>query len=156
MNKVSRLAAISPTLFESLEHVSHARRRQVAVAMCAMAVKCTNLGDKTVEHVMELLLSGGAIDPKKKQDLDELRNHFDEKYFNLGEASQKHTPEALQIFRKARAVSALIHTTSFNADEIFDAIYEAIHSPDDQTEAIRAAENYVRGFFVAEIGGRAN
>jgi hypothetical protein len=145
MKKASRLDSISPTLSESLESVSVSQRRQVAITMCAMAINHTGLQDENVQRVMELLHCGGAVDPEMKQKLDALCHQLDEQYLDLNEGSDSVTPEALQIFRKARAVSALAHAASPRQEEVYDAIYEAIHATGDQTGAIRVAENALQG-----------
>ncbi|MEZ0224536.1 MAG: hypothetical protein ACAH83_08285 [Alphaproteobacteria bacterium] len=105
-----------------------------------MAIDHTGLRDESVQRVMELLRCGSAVNPEVKRQLDALCHQLDEQYLDLNEGSERVTPEALQIFRKARAVSALVHALSPRPDEVYDAIYEAIHATDDQTGAIKTAE----------------
>ena len=79
-----------------------------------------------------------------RQKLDALIAQFDVQYFELSGESDATTPEALVVFRKARAAAALAFALSPDSGQLHEAMYEAIIGSDDQAVAIRVAEAALR------------
>lgn len=74
-----------------------------------------------------------------RQELDGLAAQLDEEYFKLSEGVDGTTPEALLIFRKARAAAALAFALS-SEEQLHEAVYEAIIASGNVAEAAQLAE----------------
>ena len=75
-----------------------------------------------------------------RRKVEALSVHLDEEYFQLIAKAHQPTPEALLLFRKARAASALAFALSPVSTQLCEAVYEAISAADNRTEAIRLVE----------------
>jgi hypothetical protein len=97
-----------------------------------------------IDAAVDFLRHGGEDQLAVRRKLDSLTEQFDEQYFELSEDADGTTPEALLVFRKARAAAALAFALSPDPGQLHEAMYEAIVASDDEAEAVRAADVALR------------
>jgi hypothetical protein len=144
MGVLLRLDSISASLAESFRKADDEQRRQAALATCLVAIARTGLQGGEIDAAVDFLRHGGDDQPAVRRKLDSLTAQLDEQYFKLSEDADGTTPEALPVFRKARAVAALAFALSPDPGQLHEAIYEAIVASDDEAEAMRAADMALR------------
>ncbi|WP_139483190.1 hypothetical protein [Bradyrhizobium ivorense] len=144
MGTLLRLDSISPSLAGSFRQANDDQRRHAALATCLVAVARAELQGDEVDAAVNLLRHGVNAQPDVRHKLDSLTAQLDEQYFKLSEEADATTPEALFVFRKARAAAALAFALSPDSGQLHEAIYEAIVASDDQAEAMRAADAALR------------
>ena len=77
--------------------------------------------------------------------MESLAAQLDDEYLRLDEeGGEAKKPEALRLFSKARAASALGFALSDDPDQLHEAIYEAITAVDDAAEVIRPVAETLR------------
>jgi hypothetical protein len=139
-----RLDSISPNLAGSFRQANAYQRRHAALATCLIAVAQAELRGDEVDVAINLLRHGRNDQPDVRRKLDSLTAQLDEQYFKLSEEAGATTPEALLVFRRARAAAALAFALSPDTGQLHEAMYEAIVASDDQAEAMRAADAALR------------
>jgi hypothetical protein len=144
MTTLLRLDSISPTLANAFRHASDAQRRQAALATCEIATARTGLQGREVAAALHLLRHGGNNWRVVQRELESLSERFDQQYLTLNEGARITTPDALRLFRKARAATALRLALCSDPRELHEALYEAIIASDDESEAMRAADRILR------------
>lgn len=135
-----RLDSISASLADSFRKADDEQRRHAALATCLVAVARAGLQGNEIDAAVDFLRHGGEDQLAVRRKLDSLTEQFDEQYFKLSEDADGTTPEALLVFRKARAAAALAFALSPDPGQLHEAMYEAIVASDDQAEAVRAAD----------------
>jgi hypothetical protein len=144
MGSLLRLDSISPNLAGSFRQASDHQRRQATLATCLVAVAQSGLQGQEIDAAVDLLRHGGTDQRAVRDKLECISTQLDEQYFKLSEEADTTTPEALLVFRKARAAAALAFALSPDPGQLHEAIYEAIVASDFEAEAIRAADVALR------------
>ncbi len=141
MKPVFRLDSVSPTLAESFRRASPANRRQAARVACELAVSSAGLTDPEVAASLDALCAGAPAEASLRAELERLADRFDDEYLRLEEdGDHAEKSEALRLFWKARAASALAFALSGDDAKLHEAIYEALAAMADPSELVRAAE----------------
>ncbi|HEX7921452.1 MAG TPA: hypothetical protein VF583_10895 [Bradyrhizobium sp.] len=140
-----RLDSISPSLADSFRKADDEQRRHATLTACLVAVAGTSLQGNEIDAAVDFLRHGRGDQLAVRRKLDSLTEKFDEQYLKLSEDADGTTPEALLVFRKARAAAALAFALSPDPGQLHEAMYEAIVASDDQVEAVRAADVALRG-----------
>jgi hypothetical protein len=80
-----------------------------------------------------------------REQLERLAGRFDDEYLRLeDDGDPTHKLEALRLFSKARAASALAFGLSDDDTQLHESIYEAITAMDDPGELMRLVESVLR------------
>jgi hypothetical protein len=146
MESVFRLDSVSSTLAESFRRASSAQRRQAAVVACELAASSADLEDQEVGLALDAVRSGAARQPGLQKRLESLAAHFDDEYLRLDEeGDESMKSDAVRLFSKARAASALAFALADEPGQLHEAIYEALAALDDPSELVRAVESELRG-----------
>jgi hypothetical protein len=140
MSAVLPLDLISPSLAVSFRRANDHQRRKAVLAACLVGVAQAGLQGDAVDAAIDLLRHGENDERAVRPRLDSLSAQLDDRYFKLSQRAGAITPEALLLFRKARAAAALAFALSQDPGQLEAAIYEAIYASVDQTEAIRMAD----------------
>ena len=135
-----RLDSISASLAASFRQAGDRQRREATLAACLIAVSSVGLRGDEIDAAIGTLSCGGNDSATVRRKLETLAAHLDEEYFQLRDEAHEVIPEALLLFRKARALSALAYALSPDSRQLHEAVYEAISASDDQTEAMRVVE----------------
>ena len=135
-----RLDSISASLAASFRQADEPQRRRATLAVCFIAVLSVGLREDVIDDAIIILICGGNDSATVRHKLEVLSAHLDEEYFQLRDEAGQLTSEALLLFRKARAISALAYALSPDSRQLNEAVYEAISASDDETEAIRLVE----------------
>jgi len=144
METLLRLDSISTNLVRSFRQANDYQRRQAALATCLIAIARTGLQGNEVDIAISLLRRGGNDQSDVRRRLDSLTAQLDEHYFKLSEDAGTTTPEALFVFRKARAAAALAFALTPDSGQLHEALYEAIIASTDQADAMRSADEALR------------
>src|SRR5262245_41540764 len=139
-----RLDTISPGLGRSFRNANDDQRRRATLVTCIVAISQTGLEGEHIDSAIDYLRHGGSYPLAARRKLEALTTHLDEEYFKLSEEADRITPEARILFRRARAAAALAFSLSPNAEQLHEAIYEAIAASKDRDEAILTAEKALR------------
>ena len=126
-----------PELLSLAEGASVETARSVACFAASTALRHNPVSDPTVLAVLEALDgSADRVALGASADIERLAERHDERYFELLEAAGgRYTPEVLQEFGKARALTSLASALSDDPRRgVIAAIYEAYVSLGD-TEA---------------------
>jgi hypothetical protein len=110
-----------------------------------MAVAQTGLRGSDVDAALTVLRTERNQSLDIRQKLQDLSEQLDEQYFELSEEGASMPPEALDMFRKARAASALAFALTPNSEQLHEAVYEAIAASINQSEAVRTVETALIG-----------
>jgi hypothetical protein len=141
MNPIFRLDSISPILAESFRRASPAKCRQAAVVACELATASAGLAGQEVALALDALRRGAAAHPSLQQQLEGVAAQLDDEYLRLNEeGDESKKSEALRIFSKARAASALAFALSDDPAQLHEVLYEAIAAMSDPHELMRATE----------------
>jgi len=135
-----RLDWISASLAASFRQASATQRRRATLAVCLLAVSNVGLRGDEIDAAIGILRCERNNSATLRRELESLSDHLDEKYFQLRDEACQLTPEALLLFRKARAVSALAFALAPESTQLSEAVYEAISASDDRSEAIRLVQ----------------
>jgi len=138
-SEMKHLQRLDPLLFDMLEQADGARLRQACVLSCEFAVALNEPFESLVVDALESLRQrqlyrSGVIDQ-----LDDLMNFLDDKYFDLKERAEEAGSDQEQMikqydeyFRKARTVAALRYAADQDPFEAAtETIYEAAASAPD-------------------------
>lgn len=137
----SRLDSIFPKLANAFRQASVQKRRQAAFEACALAVSLVGLDEAKVKAAIDVLRSGGIPSPSMKEELETLAAHFDDQYIDLDEdGNDASKREALYLFSKARAVTALVFAVTQDPEQLHEAVYEAISAINNPDEVVRVVE----------------
>ena len=135
---MNRLDSVSLTLAEGFRRATPGQQREAARVACELVASQVELEGEGVAAALHQLRHGGAPDPALRPPLEALAARLDDAYFLLdedGDAAKK--PEALRLFSKARAASALAFALCEDAGQLHEALYEAV-------SAVDAAEHVVQ------------
>jgi len=144
MRSFLRLDTISVGLGRSFRDANDDQRRRATLAACIFAISQTGLEGEHVDSAIDYLRHGGSYPLAVRRKLEALTTQLDEQYFKLSEAADRVTREAAVLFRRARAAAALAFSLSPSAEQLHEAIYEAIAASKHRDEAILAAEEALR------------
>jgi hypothetical protein len=136
-----RLDSISTKLTEALRRANDRQRLQAVLETCLLAASSSGLAGKDVEAAVEILRHGRRSVAILRR-LERLSRKFDDQYLQLSADRQSDKPiglEALTLFRKARAASALAFALSSDPDGFCESVYEAIMASPDQSKVVKAA-----------------
>jgi hypothetical protein len=136
MESIPRLDSMSPSLAKAFQSGGDKQRQQAALMACITAVSDTGVNGAEIDEAMETLRGRAQGSPNLRSRLEALSADLDDKYHQLSENADQMTPEALLLFRKARAASALAFALS--GDGLHEAIYEAISAANDRTAALQS------------------
>lgn len=145
MTSISRLESLSPRLAESFRQASLLKQRQAALEACIIAVSRVGLEENEVNAAIEMLRCGGAAKSSVREQLEMLAARFDDEYFELDEGGDEVTKsEALRLFSKARAATALVFALSEDPGQLHEAVYEAIAAMNDPAEVMQGVDKALR------------
>jgi hypothetical protein len=144
MRTILRLESLSPSLAEAYRQANDDRRRRATLAMCLFAVEQAALRTDEVDAALALLRRDVPASGDLQEKLLRLAAQLDERYFELSDNTENITPEASVMFQKSRAAEALALALSPDAEQLHEAIYEAIYASNDPEEATKAAEAILR------------
>ena len=145
MTSISRLESVSSKLAEAFRQASLLKQRQAVLEACVVAVSRVGLEENEVNAAVEILRCGGDVNSSVREQLEKLAARFDDQYFELDEKGNEATKlEALALFSKARAASALAFALSENSGQLHEAVYEAITAMNDPAEVMRVVEKTLR------------
>lgn len=146
---IFRLDSVSPMLAESFRKASPAKCRQAALVACELATSSADLAGQEVISALETLRRGTPAKAVVREQIESLAARFDDEYLRLwaqwdeeGDESKK--LEALRLFSKACAASALAFALSDDPAQMHEALYEAITALNDPGELVRAVESELR------------
>lgn len=122
-----------------LEQADSARLRQACVLSCEFAVALNEPFESLVVDALETLRQRQLYRSGVADQLNDLMNRLDDKYFNLKERAEEAGPHQEKLtkqydeyFRKARTVAALRYAADQNPFEAAtETIYEAAASAPD-------------------------
>jgi hypothetical protein len=140
-----RLDSISCRLADLFRHATPSGRRQAARIACEAAASSAGLTGREVVAATARLRTGAAAGASLRGQLEALAARLDGNYLRLdqnGDPSDK--SEALRVFSKARAASALAFALSSDTAGLHEAIYEAVVAMNDPGELIRLVEEALR------------
>jgi len=144
MNTPLRLDSIAEGLANSFRQASELHQRRAASAAALIAASRAGLRGTEVDAALEILRRGGNNGTAVRQRLETLAADLDDQYLRLGEEADEESgqvsPEALLLFRKARAAAALAFALSPDPEQLHEAVYEAIIASEDREETIRSAD----------------
>jgi hypothetical protein len=144
MTSSARLDAISPQLAESFRRATPEGRLRATLVACEMAIAATGLTEPLARDSLEHLRQGEPRTVVLKELLEARAAQLDEAYFQLGEKEgDDRRTEALHIFGKARATSALAFALSGD-EQRHEAVYEAAAALADPTAMLSAMEKALR------------
>jgi hypothetical protein len=142
---VYRLDSVVPTLADRYRLASTPKRRQAAAIACQLAASSTEFSGPDVALAIDALRTGTAPDAALCRRIASLAVGFDEAYLRLAEAENPgDRTEALRLFSKARAASAIAFGLSGEGTQFHEAIYEAIAAVEDPAEIVRRADEALR------------
>lgn len=136
-----RLDSVSPALAEAFRHAPPALRKSAARVAAELAVSKAGLQGEEITAAIERLRHDKPVDSALRQQLERLAARFDEEYFLLaeqGDATKE--PDALRLFSKARAASALAFAVSEDSGQLHEAVYEAITAMEDAAGCVTAVK----------------
>jgi hypothetical protein len=137
IKSLTRLDSISPELADSFRRATDRQRRNAAFAACAVAVKRAGLAGEVIEEAFSILRNEGRDSESTYRELSSMAALFDEEYFKLrGSDDHSISPEALSLFRKARAASALALALHSEGELLHESIYEAAIASNDRDETL--------------------
>ena len=140
-----RLDSISPDLAKSFRHAALSQRRKAALVACEVAVSRVGLEGAGVTAALDHLRQGGESDRDLRRELDSLAASLDDEYLLLdAESDELKRPASLRVFSMARAASALGFALSDDAEQLHEAIYEAISAVEDVGEVVRPVGEALR------------
>ena len=138
---VFRLDSIAPAVAERFRRAPASGRRYAALLACEHAAATVGLPMEEVDEALAVLRGTTVPTPSLRERLEELSAELDDEYFRSAEESDStQDPEALRLFSKARATSALAFALSTEDSALHEAIYEAIAALDDPTHVLRIVE----------------
>lgn len=122
-----RLETIAPEVMSLLNEADEKRRLLVSLAACEWAVRQKNIEDPVVPQTLDELRKSSRLSKDLVSTLEKLRDKFDEQYY---------ASHSVDLFGKARVISALIFATSGSANAA-ETIYEAAMSSDDRENLLK-------------------
>jgi len=143
----SRLETVSKDLSLQIEAASIDQQMKASLVACELALQAAHISIPIVEVSLMRLQQKQRLSQEQIAELSRLSEQLDEKYFAAQERSETNTAlrtEALQLFKQARAVSAL----SFAGGEINsvaarESIYEASMVFDNREEFFSKVEGAI-------------
>jgi hypothetical protein len=124
-----RLGSASRDLAESFERASSSKRREAARLACELAAASSGLIEPEAVAALSALRAGSSPDPALRAKVEALAAKLDDEYLRLNDEGAQE--EALRLFSKARAASALVFASAGESSDLHEAIYEAISAMDD-------------------------
>ncbi len=106
-----RLDSISPELADAFRKATPSIRRKAALIASQIAASRAGLDADVVTTALQNL-SRGKVDAGVRQGLENLVAQLDNQYFRLSEGQTAAESDALRLFSKARAASALVFASS--------------------------------------------
>jgi hypothetical protein len=136
-----RLDSKAPALADIFRNSTPEKQRRAAVVACEAALFIVGLNGAEADEALRALRDGRLGNASLRERLTALSARLDDEYFRVNEeceASKK--PEALALFARARAASALAFSLSDDSTQLHEAIYEAMSAvSDDPSEVARVA-----------------
>ncbi|NVJ20233.1 hypothetical protein HUW62_03225 [Myxococcus sp. AM011] len=127
-----RLDSIFPDLAERFRLAPPEHQRKAALNATVLAALSVGLEGEGVVPALEHLRRGGDMDRELLAKIERLATRLDDEYLRMDEdIEEAKRPEALRLFSKARAASALRFALSEPPGQLHEAIYEAITAVDD-------------------------
>jgi len=129
MNAQWRLDSKAPGVAAAFRNATPEKRRRATLTACETVVPIVDLEGDDVTAALDALRCGEPADPRLQEQLSALAARFDDEYFRLNEegGEAKHQ-EALHLFAKARAASALAFALTDNDAQLHEALHEALSS----------------------------
>lgn len=128
--KDTRLESKNKDFVHRLRKLPHSQQRRVALAAADWALRANHLSESDLGEAVRNINKDGASSPEIELKLQKLVEKLDAEYFDAQEAGASEA-EFIQIFSKARAVSALLLA---GGADIFVAAAEAIYEASVSTE----------------------
>ncbi|MFY2564496.1 hypothetical protein ACN469_43305 [Corallococcus terminator] len=140
-----RLDSIFPDLAERFRLATPEQQRKAALNAIVLAAMRVGLEGEGVVPALEQLRRGGEVDRELLAKVERLATRLDDEYLRMDEDSEEaKRPEALKLFSKARAASALRFALSEAPGQLHEAIYEAITAVDDPAVIVGPVANELR------------
>lgn len=142
---LDRLDTVAAVAAERFRRASSSKRREAVRIACQHAISAVGIAEEEVGRALAILHGTAAPDASVVGRIENLVSKFDDQYFLLddgGDAIQKE--EALRLFSKARAASALAFALSSEDAQLHEAIYEAISALDNPDDLVRLVEEVLR------------
>jgi len=135
-----RLESKVPALANAFRKASSNNRRRAVLVVCERVLPLVGLDGDQIVAGLNALREGRLGDELLQKRLSALSSRFDDEYLRLQEGDDDaKRPEALRLFSKARAASALSLAQSKDESQLHEAIYEALSAiVDDRSEVVRA------------------
>lgn len=145
MNNMFRLDSVAPELAEVFRNAAPATRRRAARVAAEFAVSAVGLQADAITAALKRLRHDKPVDSALRQQLERLAARFDEEYLLLAEQGDvTKEPEALRLFSKARAASALASAVSEDSGQLHEAVYEAIAAVKDAAGLVTTVKESLR------------
>jgi hypothetical protein len=144
VKNVLRLNSVSPSLARSFLQADDRQRRQAALVACLIAVSSVDLHGDDIDAAIGILRSGEIDSAGMRRTLKGLSRDLDSRYLQLVAEAGYVTPEVLLMFRKARAISALVVALAPDSTQLHEAVYEAIVASPNRIEAIQSVEKALK------------
>lgn len=142
MKEVFRLDSVAPAVAERFRQAPSSKRREAVRVACQYAATTVGLAAPEVGAALAGLRGAAGPDDSLRRRLERLAAELDDQYFRLDEdGDEAEKREALRVFSKARATSALAFALSADDARLHEAIYEAIVAIDEPGELTRLVDN---------------
>lgn len=145
MIMTSRLESVSAPLATEFRGENLERQRSAALKACEIAIAQAGLTEHEADAALDFLQSGIGDREELRRQIEALAAKYDEDYLTLIDKDDEVTrPEALRLFSKARAASALLFALSGDSEVLHEVVYEATASSDDPTQVVTAVREALR------------
>ena len=142
---MTRLHSKYPELAQMILASPPARVRIIVAIAAKYALRIAGLESDILRDVLAAVEGREALQPDIKEQLTELQRRMDDSYLDAQDSpeGQGELPaEALQSFRRARALAAVLAAiVEVDARAATDAVYEAIASSSDEAEIVATISN---------------
>lgn len=136
-----RLDSVAPAVAERFRQAPANRRRQAVLVACEYAATVVGLTEREVGQALDVLREAVSPDPSLRERLERAAAELDDGYLRLNEEGEPaRKQEAVRLFSKARATSALAFALSTDEAQLHEALYEAIAAVDDPGHMTRLVE----------------
>ena len=139
-----RLDSRAPELAKALRGAPLALQRRAVIVACEVATARVGLDADDVVAALGALRTDSGVDPALRLRLEALATRLDDEYLGLAQLGDAPKKGVLSLFFKARAASALVFAFSTDAEQLHEAIYEAIAAVEDPSEVIRRSMEALR------------
>lgn len=138
-----RLQSKAPDVVRRLTLATSLQRRNIAIAAAEWALRMNDLNDLELINAAKQLREHGRFSTDATSKLEELIKKFDDEYFDA-EDSGAAEEASMQLFGRARAVSALLYAGSDDAlIAAKEAVYEAWVATHDEKPLLDLVRSYL-------------